>query len=354
MKKNFLLLTVSIISSLILAELLIRSIIYKNYDYDYRNTFLLFEQGKVFKNIKNIFVFYPNTNILSETYYLKNQNFIQVNSYSIKTNNYGLAQEKDLASDKDSLLILGDSFTQGQGYGNWTDKLNNQVKKYQIINAGILGTGPQQFLELEKYLSESIPIKKVFLLYLGDDFRRDLYNHDQQRISCLKNYKNCNGFESFYGFPLSKKEPYDFLNFLKKKRFENKDEFTFKKVRRYLKKKIYSLYIVNIPVGFLRNNFYKSKNKKILRNFDAIEKLINKYGNNIYFINLKQKDEIINKKKSYETIYANNFLSKKTKNIYECNFNNDLNLFFKYDSHPNENGYRYLYKCIDKIIKNNL
>ena len=354
MKKNFLLIIFSIFFSLAIIEIFIRLVIYKKDNYDYRNTFLLFEQGKVFKNIDNFFVYSPNSNITTSTYYLKNNNFIKVNTYNIKTNNFGLVQGNDLFPEKESLLILGDSLVQGQGYGNWTDNLYKDTDKYQIINGGILGTGPQQFLQLEKYLSKKLLITKVILLYIGDDFRRELYNHDQQRLNCLQNYKNCNGSESFYGYPLKSSEPDKFLNFLKKKRFEKEENLNFKKIKRLIKKKLGSLYTVNIPLGFLRNTFYKSKNEKILKNFEAIEKLISKYGNNIHFVNLVQKDEIIFRKKSYETIYANNFLSKKTNNIHQCNFNSDLELFFKYDGHPNEKGYKHIYTCVSKIIKKNL
>tara|TARA_B100001175_G_C19444636_1_gene608099 strand:+ start:298 stop:1365 length:1068 start_codon:yes stop_codon:yes gene_type:complete len=355
MKKTFLLLILSTFLSLVIIEIFIGSIVYKKNDYDYRNTFLLFEQGKVFKNIDNFFVYNPDSNITASTYYLKNNNFIKVNSYNIKTNNFGLVQHNDLFPEKESLLILGDSLVQGQGYGNWTDNLYKDIGKYQIINGGILGTGPQQFLQLEKYLSKKLLITKVILLYIGDDFRRNLYNHDEQRLNCLQNYKNCDGSESFYGFPLKSSDPDKFLNFLKKQRFENNEgDLNFKKIRRLIKKKLSSLYIINMPVGFLRNAFYKSKNEKILKNFKAIEKLIIKYGDNIHFVNLTQKDEIIFRKKSYETIYANDFLSKKTNNIYQCNFNNDLELFFKYDAHPNEKGYNNIYTCLSKIIKKNL
>ncbi len=354
MKKNFLLLVITIFISLAIIEILIRSVVYKKVDYNYRNTFLLFEEGKVFENIDNFFVFKPNSDITASTYYLKNNNFIKVNNYNIKTNNFGLVQDNDLSPNKESLLILGDSLVQGQGYGNWTDNLYKDFKKYQIINGGILGTGPQQFLQLEKYLSKKLLISKVILLYIGDDFRRDMYNHDEQRLNCLQNYKSCNGAESFYGFPFKNKNPEKFLNFLKNKRFDNDGDLNLKKIRRLIKKKLGSLYVFNLPIGFLKNTFYKSKNEKILKNFEAIEKLIDKYGDNIHFVNLIQKDEIIFKKKSYETIYANSFLSKKTNNIYQCNFNNDLELFFEYDQHPNEKGYSYIYSCLSKIIKENL
>ena len=352
MKKKILLLSFSILISLAIVEIFIRFFVYKSENYNYRNTFLLFEQGNVFQNIDNFFVYNPNSNITASTYYLEKDIFIKVNSYKIETNNFGLVQSQDLIPEKESILILGDSFVQGQGYGNWTDLINLDVDKYQIINGGILGTGPQQFLRLEQYLSKKLLIKKVILVYIGDDFRRDLYNHDKDRLNCLKNYKNCKGSELFYGFPLMSKDPQNFLNYLKDKRFDNNKEYlSFKRIRRLIKSKLSNLYVVNIPIGFLRNTFYKSKNEKILKNFNAIEKIIGKYGDNIHFVNISQKNEILLNKKSYETIYANEFITKKTKNIHQCNLDNNLDFFFKYDQHPNEKGYKYISRCISKILK---
>ena len=352
MKKKILLLSFSILISLAIVEIFIRFFVYKSENYNYRNTFLLFEQGNVFQNIDNFFVYDQNSNITASTYYLKKNSFIEVNSYKIKTNNFGLVQAKDLIPKKESILILGDSFVQGQGYGNWTDLINLDVDNYQIINGGILGTGPQQFLRLEEYLSKKLLIKKVILLYIGDDFRRDLYNHDKDRLNCLKNYKKCNGSELFYGFPLMSKDPQNFLNYLKDKRFDKSKEYlSLKRIRRLIKSKLSNLHVVNIPISFLRNTFYKSKNEKILKNFKAIEKFINKYDDNIHFVNIAQKNEILLNKKSYETIYANEFITKKTKNIHQCNFDNNLDFFFKYDQHPNEKGYKYISRCISKILK---
>ena len=352
MKKKILLLTFSLLISLAIVETFIRFFVYKSDNYNYKNTFLLYEQGNVFQNIDNFFVFNSNSDITASTYYFKKNSFIEVNSYKIKTNNFGLAQAHDLIPEKESILILGDSFVQGQGYGNWTDFLNHDFDKYQIINGGILGTGPQQFLLLDEYLSKKLSIKKVLLLYIGDDFRRDLYNHDKNRLNCLKNYKNCNGSEIFYGFPLTSRDPQNFLNYLKNKRFENNKEYlNLKRIRRLIKRELSNLYVVNIPISFLRNTFYKSKNEKILKNFEAIEKFISKYGDNIHFVNLAQKNEILFKKKSYETIYANDFIAKKTKNIHQCNLDNNVDLFFKYDQHPNEKGYKNISNCINKILK---
>ena len=90
---------------------------------------------------------------------------------------------------------------------------------------------------------------------------------------------------------------------------------------------------------------------KLTRNFNSIDNLINIYGKDIYFVNLKMKSEIIAMNKSYETFYAKNYILKRTNNYFECNFDNDLNFFHEYDGHPNQKGYESLYKCILDILK---
>ena len=37
----------------------------------------------------------------------------------------------------------------------------DQINKYQVINGGIFGTGPQQFEALEKHIDEFYDIEKV-------------------------------------------------------------------------------------------------------------------------------------------------------------------------------------------------
>ena len=80
MKKKLLLLSFTLIISLAIVEVFIRFFIYKNDNYNYKNTFLLFEQGKVFQNIDNFFVYSPNMNITASTYYLEKNSFIKAGS----------------------------------------------------------------------------------------------------------------------------------------------------------------------------------------------------------------------------------------------------------------------------------
>ena len=351
MKKNFLLLLISLIFSLIIIEVFLDKFYYKKkIAYNHNNRIILFEQGKVFRNInENFFTYHPQKKIRTSVYYFNNE-FKKLYDYTVNSNNYGLLQENDIKKNKPSILFLGDSFTEGQGNGSWLDNFKGYHKSYQIINGGILGTGPQQFLLLEDYISKEIDINHVFVLYIGDDFRRSTYIHSKQHLLCLSNYKLCNGNETFFGYPLSTKNPINYLNEIKAIRSGVESKISLKKIRRSIKNWIKDLYVFSIPTGYLKNKFYKSKNTKINNNFLAIEKLINKYNDRITFINLKQKQEIFYNKDSYETSYVINFINKQTKNHFNCNFENNLDYFHTLDGHPNKKGYEYLYKCVSQIV----
>ena len=121
--------------------------------------------------------------ILNQTYKLwriiyiddhsTDETFNLVNNY-IKTNNLGLVQDNHINFENESVLFLGDSFTEGQGSEAWINKFNGKFNAYQVVNGGILGTGPEHFYNLENYLSNS----KI----------RELYSMEYNRklIICLK------------------------------------------------------------------------------------------------------------------------------------------------------------------------
>ena len=70
---------------------------------------------------------------------------------------------------------------------------------------------------------------------------------------------------------------------IKKYRAAQKNEFSWKKIRRKIKSLITNLNIVRIPREFLKHRLYESKNEKISKNFDSIKNLINKYNDDIIF-----------------------------------------------------------------------
>jgi len=350
MSKNKFLLIVSIFFSLAMIEILTRLIITPP-DYSQINrNYLLFEENEIFKNEDNFFTYHPNKKILSRSYHYTEENFLKVYSYYIQTNNFGLVQDNDLDLKKKSILLLGDSFTEGQGAYSWVNKFKGSFKNYQIINGGLLGTGPKQFFFLENYLSQNLNINKVIFIFIGGDFMRGDFVFSKNVAECLKDEKKCIGNESFYGFDSDKNEKQIklYLEKLRKYRESNTNK-DFKYFRRELKNKLKSLNIISIPKSFFESNYYITKNSKFKKNLEKTEKLIKKYKNNIIFIRLNTKQEILYGK-SYWSNNIEKELKKRNKKIFYCNFNNDVNLFYKYDGHPNSKGYDYLYNCINKIL----
>ena len=294
MKKNIFLSIATFLITLFFAELALDLILgNKNKQNIAFQRYMLFSEGDVFKNIGKVFKYYPNRKITSKVFYDVNNELIEEYSYTIQTNNYGLVQKNDIEKNKPSILFLGDSFTEGSGYEAWINKFEGTYRNYQVINGGIMGAGFSQFELLDKYISKDYNLKKVIVLYIGDNLRRDIFNHNKDVINCLKDYLNCKGYENFYGFNQS--NLYEQLNFLKSKRLSNntKHKKTFKFYRRLIKKHLSQLSIFYYPHKLLKDKFYKSKNEKKVSNLESISNLIEKYKSNIIFIRLKQKEEII-------------------------------------------------------------
>ena len=68
---------------------------------------------------------------------------------------------------------------------------------------------------------------------------------------------------------------------------------------------------------------------------------------------MTNKNEIIFGKE-YDTFFAENFIKKKSKNHFVCNFDKKIKNFHKIDMHPNSDGYEFLFNCVKDILKNNL
>jgi len=356
-KVNYLLILISFLFALFATELLLR-----NYYDKYSNKYWLerynvFQEGKVFQNFDNFFKYFPNKSILLETYYYIEENFIKEYSYTIKTNNFGLVQENNIQKKKPSILFLGDSITEGQGAFSWIDKFNGSFKNLQIINGGILGTGPEQFELMENHISKNFDVKKVIVIYIGPDLRRGIWTVPKKTMKCLNNHQICNGDERFYGFPFGKKPIIPFLTKLQKYRSKklkkNKSFNSIKKIRRKIRFFLKDLYIFKLPESVIKKKFYKSKNKEIINSFKSLNKLFIKYQENIIFIRIMTKNETINNKATYESVYTENYIKEFTNKHFTCDFDGDSKSFHKYDTHPNAFGYDKLYKCVKEIISKN-
>src|SRR5947207_7563251 len=130
--------------------------------------------GSIFENHGDIFTYLPNKELRNLTGFLSGDGFAVEYDYHFRTNNFGLVQDTDIAPTRDSLLLLGDSFTEGQGAEPWFRLVSPQIDSlgYQPINGGLLATGFEQWVELERYLAaRDVKIQKLVIVFISDDFR---------------------------------------------------------------------------------------------------------------------------------------------------------------------------------------
>ena len=326
---------------------------------DYSNQrYMLYKsnnQNSVFKNIEGGFIYQPNIEIENTTFFYINNQWIKEFDYIMPTNNFGLVQTKDLYPEKKSILLLGDSYTEGVGAYPWFDKLNKNYESsnYQFINGGILGTGFESWFNLYNHLLiENIEISKIVIIFTSDDYRRGPWNMHENTLKCIENYKICKGDENFYGKPSLEDE----INFLEKLRNfrDNKENQLHKNILiNYIKKTYPELRSLNKTI---RRRLEIDKSPTIAKSNEVIKYFINKYEDNAVFIHIPTK---------FESLFDNKELfGKKTFEFIEKNKGNIVDLFDKcnlkkedfhiYDGHPNSKGYDKISSCISLVIEKKL
>jgi len=167
------------------------------------NRRIMFFDGpdSIFRNVGDIWTYVPNSDIFSRTIYFSESSYSTEYAYKFKTNNFGLVQDTDLLPGVRSVLLLGDSFTEGQGAEPWFRKIAPQIERsnYQPINGGLIGTGFPQWWSLEQFLSANeISPLKLIVIFISDDFRRGKWNFPDAQLDCLRNIDRCLGSETLF------------------------------------------------------------------------------------------------------------------------------------------------------------
>src|SRR5262249_2294776 len=173
--------------------------------YDLNRRIMFFDgPDSIFRNIGDIWTYVPNSYILLRTIYFSESSYSTEYVYKYKTNNFGLVQDADLVPGVKSVLLLGDSFTEGQGAEPWFRQIAPWIKQlnYQPINGGLFGTGFVQWWELQQLLTANrIASAKLVVIFISDDFGRYKWNFPDAQLDCLRNISHCEGNESFFRLP---------------------------------------------------------------------------------------------------------------------------------------------------------
>jgi hypothetical protein len=357
MRKIYYLLFIFLISAVFL-EISSR-ILFKDEFNNYNRRVMLFSENKTFKNFKNIFFYKPNQKFKSMTIYkdFQTNKLVEEYSYQVQTNNAGLVQLRDLEMKKNSIFLLGASATKGQGALPWFYDLENNFvnSDFQLVNIGMIGTGPTQQNLLFEYIKNNyqLSVDKVIIIFSAGSFGGGIWNFNKQQLECLDNQINCIGTEGIYGFNFKNYDPIIFSKKIIDSRKNNLNAFKasikeknyFQAIKEIAKKS----YFVNKLYLVIR--MYKSKNSSNDSNFNSVIRMQEKYSDKLYLIHMQSKTESAENKMNENSIFVRNWLKENNmikKNYLYCKI--PTNGFHKNDSHANNIGYKLLRKCVERVV----
>jgi hypothetical protein len=317
--------------------------------------------SQLFQVHEDIFTYFPNSEIRNLTvFYWGNNKYSIEYDYRFRTNNFGLVQDTDVLPDRDTLLVIGDSFTEGQGAEPWFDQVSPEITKlgYQGVNGGLMGTGFAQWEKLQQYLAtQKFQIRKVLVVFISDDYRRPIAHLTPGVFQCLSMPALCRVEDSyFYRLP----PPNALASWITKIRIARAATVKKSWLAGHAETLLPATYHI---YWYFKNKYYGQRYQdpaEVARwdqagqqSHAAIVELIGKYGrSNVAFLHLPQKDEIggdpidigLKARHSIEESGGRLFDGFKLCGLAPHDY-------YRNDGHPNPGGYAKIAACVSKLIR---
>jgi len=104
----------------------------------------------------------------------------------MRSNNLGLLQDNDIRPGTAVTLVLGDSFTSGQGGCPWFPRLQARRPNDRLLNGGLLGTGVAQWWQLLEHLrKQDVLVERVLIIAISNDFKRKVWTWTAADLDCI-------------------------------------------------------------------------------------------------------------------------------------------------------------------------
>ncbi|MFZ6872227.1 hypothetical protein ACO0LF_09200 [Undibacterium sp. Di27W] len=296
---------------------------------------------------EGLWTYQPNSKVISAaTYHFSpGINWLEYKC-TFETNHFGLVDTNVKAGDKIDLLVLGDSFTEGQGGCPWLskDKLQQANVTTKIVNGGLQGMGIQSFKYLSDWLETQTEIKNVMVIAISNDFkRRPIPTFWKASEPCM-DHGNCN-LRTDYWWPVDETSTDADIVKLGADRFNVNDRLTRQDISESLRYFSFSYNVISKYAGFLKkpNAALVDEQELFDLNFKALGALKQKYPQ-LKLILLTQRDETgLFGRKNADSIYVEDRLKRQQVNYTTCPL--AISDFMRIDGHPNEQGYKKISAC---------
>ena len=153
----------------------IGNLFFLNNSYFWNHRYLFISKGAYRHIDSGLFTYQPDMNVVSAAVYgLPSSSYFWLEyKCQFKTNEQGLISTGLPELGKPTILVLGDSFTEGHGGCPWLTENRKSHFKANYINGGLQGTGIEQFKNLYDHLKrEGVQIDSVIMIAISNDFFR--------------------------------------------------------------------------------------------------------------------------------------------------------------------------------------
>ena len=241
-------------------------------------------------------------------------------------------------------LILGDSFTEGQGGCPWLTKKalesDKELKQFNLLNGGLQGTGIQAFEKVLAFHEQSVDLKNVIIIAISNDFKRGdafawpLENPCYRALDCDQ--------DDYWYFTKKNISDTALKQQAINRRMDRKPSLK-QEISRYS----FTWFVYQKLAGILRST-QKPSLTAYEANFAALERIKAKYPN-MALILVPQRDEVgLFGRENFDTQYVKQFLQKKGIAFSSCEL--EAGDYMPIDGHPNALGYEKLMGCVKAYL----
>ncbi len=294
---------------------------------------VIFISKGAFENAVGYFKYSANERIRELAYYPDEQGRLTV-EYDCAYDSDELGFLSNSINYRDAeILVLGDSFTQGQGGCAWNSRLAPETRS-RMYSAAVMGQGIRHWRNILADLEQIKKPKKILIIFITTDMKRDDWVFGERKLSCLSGRKEC---RNEYWQPIS-----DRMDELAAKRYALRSsgnidmgKSTFLK---YHLAATYSL-IAKLKAQQSAEDEYKRYSEAI----EIVSDIAGKYPLKMIWVNRKEEVE----EPSQETIR----IWQKLKGIDVTRCNIPPEGFLPRDGHPNASGYEVLKNCVENVVR---
>lgn len=325
------------------------------YYWDARYLFVSRDAFRVLNN--GLWTYKENSNILTAAVYNFGGGSILEYACKFKTNSLGLIDTNWIEIDKKPVLILGDSYTEGQGGCPWLTKdsilADKNLSSFSIVNGGLMGTGIQSFEMLERWLSKNknIHFENVIVLAIVNDFKRSPSVNAWKGLDKCLVRGQCNSLDDYW-WGVDYAVSADELKYLGEKRRLDLTMAGRADNSLLFKDLSFTYFLVAQAVELLGNinsNINKSSYDDAFDlNMKALARLKVNYPN-LKLILIPQRHEVgFVSASDVELVKVVDGIKKFNINYKYCNL--ESSDFMMYDGHPNQVGYKKIRECLSDMM----